>query len=394
MGDGGTASVDYVIYGSTPWDGPWLTEQNLANALAPSHRVLYVEPPRSPLSPFRYGVSWDAARKLARLIHPRMRATDGLKVLTPLTLPPAEHPRARAASLPLLHAQLAHATRSLKFSRPVVIAARAVLDLQGAVGERALVYLVKDLNEAGEAMLGKDPELIATQVAAMCARADLVVAVTKTLQETLTSRGFEAQVLRHGFHADLAPLYDRAPLPPEYATMPAPRIGYAGHIDARLDFDALTDVADRFPDGSLILVGPVSPRLPQGALEPLRRRQNVHMLGPRDRLSLPGYLRHLSCCLMPYRENEWLRHGSPLKLWDYLYAGPPLVGSGCTALRNYRLVAFADSAASLPELVSEVLHSDAGSRAERQAFAMANTWDHRATELDKLVTTALGESSH
>lgn len=379
------AATGYVVYGTAPWSSPWLTEQNLANALSGSRRVLYVEPAVSLLSPFRYGASAAAVRKLAKLARPRLRVEDGVHVLTPLTLPPAEHPRAQALSRPLLRAQVRRAARHARLDRPVALAGRAVLPLLGAANERALVYLVKDLTEAGGALLGKDPVLIANQMEAMCARADLVVTVTVALQETLARRGVESELLPHGFHTELAPLYDSAPPPREYAELPAPRIGYAGRIDARLDFEALERLADRYRSGSLILIGPVSPRLPAEELEPLARRPNVHLIGERDRDALPAYLRHLDCCLMPYRDSEWLRHGSPLKLWDYLYAGPPVAGCGCRALAEYPLLEFADSGADLPTLVDRAMRAGDGGRAERKAFALANSWSHRAAALERLL---------
>jgi hypothetical protein len=213
--------------------------------------------------------------------------------------------------------------------------------------------------------------------------------VTPALRDTLASRGVAAEVLPHGFHAELAPLYDSATAPPEYAALPSPRLGYTGRIDARLDFDAVEGLSGRFPTGSVILVGPVSPLLERDALDRLARLPNVHLLGVKARQDLPGYVRHLDCCLMPYRDDEWLRHGSPLKLWDYLYAGPPVVGSGCAALRDYSLVSFAESPGQLPDLVERALHEGAAERAERRALALANTWDHRAVELAELVTRAL-----
>jgi glycosyltransferase involved in cell wall biosynthesis len=271
----------------------------------------------------------------------------------------------------------------------VVVAARAVLDLLGAARESLRVYLVKDLAEAGAAMLGKDAAVVARQMAEMCARADLVVAVTPALRDTLAERGVRSELLPHGFHSELAPVYDGASRPAEYEALPSPRLGYTGRIDARLDFEALELLADRFAHGSVVLVGPVSPLLADEAFDRLARRHNVHLLGARPREELPGYARHLDCCLMPYRDDEWLRHGSPLKLWDYLYAGPPLVGSGCAALRDYPLVSFAESPGDLPELVERALRDGAAERAERRAFALANTWDRRAEQLGEIVERAL-----
>jgi hypothetical protein len=385
--------VDYVVFGTGGWDAPWLTEQNLAHALAAGSRVLYVEPPITPLTPLRYGVGRGTVAELRRVLGSGLRRTGRVHVLRPLTIPPREHQRVRTIGGPLVRAQVRTAVRRLGLERPVVIAARSVLPFLGAAGEHACVYLVKDLVEAGGALIGKDGRAIANEQRRMCARADLVCVVTHRLQETFAARGIDATLLPHGFHAELAPAYDTARPPRDYGDLPQPRIGYAGRIDGRLDFAALAGVADRFPHGSIVLIGPVSPRLDQAELASLALRPNVHLLGPRARPELPAYLRYFDCSLMPYRESEWLTHASPLKLWDYLYAGPPLVGSGCLALRDYPLVRFANPPATLADAVETALSQDGAGRAQRRAFALANSWDDRASMLDALVRDRLARTS-
>jgi teichuronic acid biosynthesis glycosyltransferase TuaH len=383
------AGVDFVVYGTVPWDRPWLTEHNLAHALARNHRVLFVEPPVSPLTPLRYGLRRDSLLEARRLLRRPVRRDGRLHVLRLLALPPLEHPRARRASAPLLRAQVSRAVARLGMRAPVVLACRSVIDLLGAAGERACLYLAKDLLEAGGALIGKDGRAMAEEERRMCAHADIVCAVTRRLQETFAARGVETELVAHGFHAELAPLYDGDERPPEYEQLGRPLLGYAGRIDGRLDFEVIGALADRFPGGSIVLVGPVSPRLPRAELDLLAERANVHLLGPRPREALPAYLRHLDCSILPYREDEWLRHGSPLKLWDALYAGPPVVGSGCVALADHQLVRYASPPTLLPDVVAAALREGDVGREARRAHALRNSWDRRAAELEELLATRL-----
>lgn len=385
-----SAVPDYVVYGTAAWDAPWLTEHNLAHALAGDRRVLYVEPPVTPLTPVRYGIRRDSLREARRLVRPGIRRAGRLHVLRLVALPPLEHPRARRASAPLLRAQVARAVRRVGLRDPVVLACRSMLELLGAAGERGCVYIAKDLLDAGGALIGRDAGALAGEELEMCERADLVCVVTRRLQETFAARGIEAEVLPHGFHADLAPLYDNAERPAEYEGLGRPLLGYAGRIDGRLDFSALSAVADRYPDGSVVLIGPISPRLPREELDRLARRPNVRLLGPRDRQALPAYLRHLDCSLMPYREDEWGRHGSPLKLWDALYAGPPVVGSGYVALTDHPLVHYASPPARLPDVVAVALGENGAHRELRREQALRNSWDRRSAALERLLADRLG----
>lgn len=383
---------DYVIAGTAPWDTPWLTDQNLAHALGAAHRALYVEPPLTPLTPLRRA----GRRELRALARRRPVRRERVSVFRPLALPPLEDARARAISRPLLRAQLRRACGRAGMREPVLVAMRSLAALAGAAGEALRVLVVKDWLEAGGELIGRRTAEIARDLEADCAAADLVLATSPALCERLAERGVEAALLRHGFHADLAPVYDGAPRPADYSALPRPLLGYAGRIDGRLDFELLARVAERFRDGSLLLIGPISPRLsPHELARVTSAGTGVRLLGARSREELPALLRHLDCALLPYRASEWSRHGAPLKLWDCLYAGPPIVGAGYTILRDYPppLVRFADGAEEFATAVEAALRDPARGRDERRALALANSWDARAEQLDALVEERLGTAA-
>jgi glycosyltransferase involved in cell wall biosynthesis len=378
---------DYVVLGTAPWEAPWLIEQNLAHALAArGRRVLYVEPPLSPATPFRYGLRRRTLADLRALLLRRTRTHAGVRVVRPLALPPLEHPRARTLSRPLVRRQIARASRRAGLESPALIALRALADVRGAVAERTAIYIVGDLLEAGAELLGKPVEQIRAELEADCAAADLVLCSSETLEEALAARRIASRVFRHGFHADLTDRYESPP-PPEYGELGDPILAYAGRIDGRLDFGVLIELSERFGGGSVVLIGPRSERHRDAAFDRFAARPNVRLLGPFPRDQLPPYLAHASCLLLPYRGGEWARHGSPLKVWDYLYAGPPIAGSGYVELRRHPppLVHFAERPDAFADTVAAALAEGAAGRAERRRFALANTWAHRAEELEAII---------
>jgi beta-1,4-mannosyltransferase len=377
----------YVVFGTSPWSDPWLTEQNLAYALSKRHRVLYVEPPMTPLTPLRYP---GRGRQLGYALARSLRWDRGVAIYQPLVLPPRSHPVAARLSAPILAGEVGRVVARLGLSRPVVISGDATPGLLGAAGERLSIYLVKDWVDGDGHLLGRDSSQLAAERDAMCERADLICAISRTLQETLARRGFEAELLEHGFHSDVADRYD-ADEPAEYAGLPRPLLGFAGRIDGRLDLGLLEALADRFRSGSILLIGPVVPRIDQAALRRLTDRHNVHLLGSFGRDELPPYLAHLDCALIPYFDSQWARHGSPLKLWDYLYAGPPVVGSGYSILRDYEpdFVRFASDTEGFIDAVERSLDDPPERREHRRAFAARNTWDARAGDLEAIVAKAI-----
>ena len=361
-----------VVFGSVPFATPWLTEHNLAAAIARRMPVDWVDPVRSPLTRGRAEA-----------------AATPLPVHRPVVLPPISHPLAQRLSGPLLALQLRRVS-----DRPLGLYARGPVALVDATSPQRSVFLVKDWTPAGAALIGRSARDLEDEVLSMCQRVDVVCAVTDALRSTLRERGIDSRLLRHGFAAELAPAFDEAVVPERLASLPRPLLGYVGRLDDRLHWDAIRRIAERYRDATIVLIGPVSPRLPRASAAAVERLPNVVMPGLVERSALPAHLAALDVCLLPYREDSWGAHGSPLKLWEYLYAGAPIVASGYEVLREYSDFVDYVTPDDLPDAVERALGSgDAEDVARRRRFALANSWDQRAEELLALTSQPVAAGS-
>jgi glycosyltransferase involved in cell wall biosynthesis len=111
--------------------------------------------------------------------------------------------------------------------------------------------------------------------------------------------------------------------PADQAALPRPRLGFFGVIDERLDLDLVAGMADRRPDWSFVMIGPVVKIDPAS----LPRRSNIHWLGGRHYKELPSYLAHWDVGIMPFAINEATRFISPTKTPEFLAAGLPVVST-------------------------------------------------------------------
>ena len=353
--------------------------------------MLFVEPPRSLLSPLRADGPHRVAKTRA-LLRDRLRERDGVTVLRTLALPPVEHARARRLSRPLVGRQVDAAVRELGLQPRFAVAARN----EGASGP-FVVSLVKDWLQAGGHLTGQDADDLRRRELAAWRGADLVCSISHRLQERLAEDGIDSALLRHGFDAGQVAVYEEGTAAPQQlAGLGRPIIGATGRIDARWAFADLARLADRFPDGSVVLVGPLHPRLSDPAFEALLARRNVHRFPAVPNPELPRWLGEFDCTLVPYTDDEWQFYASPIKVWDYFYAGAPIVATGAPALGEFPdgLVHFAVSPSQLPDLVAAALSEDRDAGLERRReYALANTWDHRAAELEALVQRASADTS-
>ncbi len=196
-----------------------------------------------------------------------------------------------------------------------------------AVRARRSVFRLADNNSA---VAGRPPAAAGLE-RELARRVDAVCYTAHTLEAHAAALG-----ARHAFHlpngVDYGHFARPAAEPPEYAALPRPRAVYVGALESWFDFGLLATAAARLPSVTFVVIGP--DHLARARLTP---RPNLHLLGPRPHAALPGYLQHADVGLIPFdvAANPALVHGiNPLKLYEYLASGIPVVATAWAELRR------------------------------------------------------------
>jgi glycosyltransferase involved in cell wall biosynthesis len=373
---------DIVCVGFADWDTDlWTNQQHLMSRLARDNRVLFVEslglrrPQLAGRDLARIG------RRLRRGLKPP-RAVDGLHVLSPLVLPLHGSRIARALNRRLLPALVRRAARRLGLRRPILWAyvpqAEVLID---ALEPSLIVYhCVDDIAAHGRI----DSASFRAAEERFAARADLVLASAPALAERL--RTISDHVMDAPNVADTE-LFSRAlepgPLDPGMAALKAPRIVFTGAIvAAKLDLPMLAELARLRPSWSFALVGPIGPGEPRADVSQLEAEPNIHLLGPRRYGELPDVLRAADAGLIPYARNTLTESIFPMKVYEYLAAGLPVVATPLPSLSGVSDIATARDAAGIAELLGEALAADNPERrAERSRAAASHSWERRLDEI-------------
>jgi glycosyltransferase involved in cell wall biosynthesis len=183
-------------------------------------------------------------------------------------------------------------------------------------------------------------------------------------------------------------------VPADVAHFRHPILGFYGNLtSAKLDFDLIAEVADLRPNWTILLIGPGGVGGPDVDLGLLRLHSNIHILGPRSYEGLPDYLAAFDVAMLPYRMNDLTASSFPLKFFEYLAAGKPVVGTDLPALSEYRgWYLTARSPADFAEAAEVGLfESDDRRRNERRAFAQQHNWNSRMLELGAIITRVLDQ---
>lgn len=161
-----------------------------------------------------------------------------------------------------------------------------------------------------------------------------------------------------------------------------PVIGYYGAIAEWFDADLLDELARRFADCEFFLIGDDS----AGVGDRLKQHRHVRLLGEKPYAELPQWLAQFDVCLIPFKINPLTLATNPVKVYEYLSAGKPVVSTDLPELQQfgelvYRAVgadAFADAIA---RSLAEAESADGESlRSRRLEYAAHQTWAHRAQD--------------
>jgi glycosyltransferase involved in cell wall biosynthesis len=381
----GLRGHDIVCVGFADWETElWTNQQHLMSRLARENRVLFVESLglRQPRLAHR-DMARIARRVRAGLAGPRER--DGVHVLSPLVVPLHRFAAVRALNSRLLPSLVGRAVDRLGFGRPILwgYVPQAEVLLETLDPSLVVYHCVDDI----AAQPGIDPVSFRAAEERFASRADLVLASAPALSARL--RKFAANVLDAPNVADtavFAQALEPGPIDQAIGQLPRPRIVFTGAIVAtKLDVPLLVELARLRPEWSFALVGPVGLGDPRTDVSALSGRPNIHLLGARRYDELPAVLRGADAGLIPYARNELTGSIFPMKVYEYLAAGLPVVATELPALSAVAEVATASDADGLVALLDRaVAAGDDGARSARIArskAAAAHSWDRRLAEI-------------
>lgn len=409
---------DLIFVSLEPWNAIWRRNQFLCAQLAgrfPEMRLLFVETPLFSLE------SWKNKKRVPSFAR-RLRRVEGfpnVRAFTPVKPLPNPLPGGRAFNERTMLAQIERASKLVGLRDPLLWMNPYDLGfLCGHLRERGLVYDITDDWELAEPE-GDGRDRIRTLDRELCHRADLTVVCSRALFESRESVARRLLLVPNGVdatHYENLEARDRrargrfdaqghfcpdtennaeVALPREGknpASWARPVFGYTGSLHPeRIDMGLVKALAKAFPQGSVVLVGP--DHFPPGALQQeLEGYANVFAPGAVAYKDIPDVMAGFDVCIVPHQRNEFVESLNPIKLWEFLAAGKPIVSADVAGFRDFphvvRLVSDEASFVAACYAALEEVNACNGVEngtpclcAERQREALQHSWAVRTDEL-------------
>ena len=150
------------------------------------------------------------------------------------------------------------------------------------------------------------------------------------------------------------------------------------------DWDLVYGIANRFPGYSILLIGEYKNLGSKIQNAP----KNVHFLGLKKQSDLPSYLFHADIALVPFKMSKIVESVSPLKIFEYLAMGKPVLTTSMPEVLDFPNVLVGDT---VEEWADKIVNFKGVDLSAAQKFIESNSWYCRCTEI--MMKLGLSEKS-
>lgn len=355
-------------------------KQNIMERLDDDCEILYIDPPFTMLAPLK---DKSLMGKIFECTKEQPKPKENITVYKPPVIFPFFN---KLRSINKINQRiLAHFIKSKMkkhgFNNPVIWCySPASCDIVNLLPHSAVVYDCIDRHSGYGGIM--NPQVVDKMEKELCEKSDQIFCTTDGLFDTVSKYNKNTVVIPNGANYELfSKSADKLPAPEAMKEIPHPVFGFVGMLQECIDYKMALAVADENPDGSVVFIGKP---LPNVDLSELKKRKNIYLLGLVPQPELPAYISQFDVCLNIFKSGKLSREVSPLKFYEYLATGKPIVSTPepVQVLKYSSIIEIARS----PEEFIEKCHkcaafSDAEKRSLRMAAGRNSSWDARVDEI-------------
>ena len=360
-------------------------KQNVMTRLRDTE-ILYVDPPVSLLAPLKDPAAWK------RLLAFRKAGTKAGGHITVVASPPVlpffnRFRWINRINQRILAGYLRKRIRAMGFDRPWLWCySPASCDAVPFVPNRGVIYDCVDRHSAYPGQI--DPAVVDRMEEDLARQAVQVFCTAQGLFDRLRAVQPATALIPNG--ADYA-LFSQAAEPADWnetviredaAATRRPVFGFVGMLQDCIDYDLLEYLARERPGWDIVLVGR---ELPGVDLSRLARYPNIRKLGLKPQAELPALIRNMDVCLNLFRDGDLAKDVSPLKFYEYLATGKPVVSTRMPlqVLEYADVVYIADGPEDfVVQCELALAENDPQKRAKRMEYGKACSWEERVRQME------------
>ncbi|MBD3182580.1 glycosyltransferase [Candidatus Poribacteria bacterium] len=278
---------------------------------------------------------------------------------------------------------------SLDFKAPILWTYAPYSEkLVGNVGEKLVVYECVDEFSASKGLVKGN--VVKEMEESLLKKSDVVIVTAQSLYDSKKDMAREIRLVPNAAEIEhfRKALNENLPIPEDMAGLKRPIVGFLGSISYWIDIDLIKYIAESRPDWSIVMVGPI-----RTDVSPVSSMPNVYFTGRKDYKLVPNYLKAFDVCLNPYILDGVAEGCSPLKLYEYLATGKPIVSVDMPEARKFdNVVRIANSREEIIPEIELALQEDERLVKERIDISEKNSWRERFLLENEIIEQAIIKS--
>lgn len=245
-------------------------------------------------------------------------------------------------------------------------------------------------DHGAQAGVDRNSQRVTEEEKLIATRADAISVTTQILYDRFIGLNNKTVINQNAADVSKFIEYNREE-PVDVKKIVHPRIGTVGALDDyKIDSKLLIEVAKARKDWQFVLVGPqdyATSKDNGGGIGELKKISNVHFLGAKRADEIPAYVNSFDVAIIPYRESKYNNASFPLKFWEFMASGKPVVASGLPELAKYKtMISLVKNSAEFTEGIEKGLKDSPEEKKLRVAEAMNHDWSARVDVIENLLT--------
>jgi glycosyltransferase involved in cell wall biosynthesis len=261
------------------------------------------------------------------------------------------------------------------------------LDWIGRFGEDIAIYDCADeITEFRQARMRQ--HAVVAMERELLGKVDAVVTTSQSLYDSKSPHARHARLIRNAAEIEhFRKASETRRKPADIKQLKKPIVGFYGYLADWLDWPLIEQVVREGAEFDWVFIGPTTRNLAD-----LNVLENFHAPGKKPYDVLPDYLEHFACAHIPFDRTPLTVHVNPVKLYEYLAAGVPVVATGLPELKPYAdIISITDDPKEYLDAVRRAINEDSPAKhAERADRVAKETWDSRVDDYVQLVLELLG----
>lgn len=159
---------------------------------------------------------------------------------------------------------------------------------------------------------------------------------------------------------------------------------YIGVIASWFDFESVMSALDAIPSINVVLIGPHSQEIPD--------HPRLHVIGTVPRESIFSFMQMAVALMMPFKITELVKSVNPVKLYEYIYSGKPVIASRYSETERFLpYISLYKDSKEFVSIINDIvlLKRPCLNKGDIEAFVNSNTWQSRGVRINAVLRSEM-----